>query len=191
MDSDERVMALKKAYADIILNTAKDAAARVMMSERKAQRFEHELKVAKEEGLRMLLRIKQMLDAKVGYFNVSEAELTALSQKKKIDELEAQLHEAEDIVRDVREELREVQSELEIAKSDKAQCIKQNYIPIHVELELNRLYTSQLAEFRTPESYSGFLYSHTTGHASNDQRDASGHQFIADIRTRGVQIFPQ
>ncbi|GAA0142675.1 hypothetical protein LIER_03519 [Lithospermum erythrorhizon] len=179
MDSDERVMALKKAYADIILNTAKDAAARVMMSERKAQRFEHELKVAKEEGLRMLLRIKQMLDAKV-----SEAKLTALSQKKKIDELEAQLHEAEDIVRDVREELREVQSELDIAKSDKAQCIKQNYIPIHEELELNRLYTSQLAEFRTPELYSGFLYSHTTGHASNDQRDASHDCFRTSIYSR-------
>lgn len=36
-------MALKKAYADIILNTAKEAAARVMASERKALSFENDL----------------------------------------------------------------------------------------------------------------------------------------------------
>ena len=57
--------ALKKAYADIILNTAKEAAARVMSSERRAVRFQRELLFAKQEGLRMLLRLKQMLDSKV------------------------------------------------------------------------------------------------------------------------------
>ncbi|MFS7889371.1 hypothetical protein Hanom_Chr00s000004g01606201 [Helianthus anomalus] len=35
MDADERLMALKKAYADIILNTEKEAAKRIMLSERK------------------------------------------------------------------------------------------------------------------------------------------------------------
>lgn len=61
-------MALKKAYADIILNTAKEAAARIMVSERKAIRYQHELFTAKEDALRMLLRLKQMLDAKVFLF---------------------------------------------------------------------------------------------------------------------------
>lgn len=56
---------MKKAYADIILNTAKEAAARIMVSERKALRFEYELKNAKEDALQMLLRLKQMMDSKV------------------------------------------------------------------------------------------------------------------------------
>ncbi|KAF2311391.1 hypothetical protein GH714_022223 [Hevea brasiliensis] len=40
MTDSEELTALKKAYADIILNTAKEAAARIMVSERKAQRFQ-------------------------------------------------------------------------------------------------------------------------------------------------------
>ena len=62
---DQKLTALKKAYADIILNTAKEAAARIMVSERKAMRFQQELASTKEEALRMLLRLKQMLDSKV------------------------------------------------------------------------------------------------------------------------------
>lgn len=58
-------MALKKAYADIILNTAKEAAARVMASERKALSFENDLHYTKDEAHRMLLRFKHMFDAKV------------------------------------------------------------------------------------------------------------------------------
>lgn len=60
--------ALKKAYADIILNTSKEAAARVMASERKALRFHHDLRNTKDEALRMLLRFKQMIDVKVVIF---------------------------------------------------------------------------------------------------------------------------
>lgn len=58
-------MALKKAYAEIILNTTKEAAVRIMESERKAARFQQELFSVKEESLRMLMKLKQMLDAKV------------------------------------------------------------------------------------------------------------------------------
>lgn len=47
---------------------------------------------------------------------VIEADKTSLSQQRKIEELEAQLQEAEDIVRDLREELSEVQAELEKVK---------------------------------------------------------------------------
>lgn len=62
---DQKLTALKKAYADIILNTAKEAAARIMVSERKASRFQQELVSTKEEALQMLLRLKQMFDSKV------------------------------------------------------------------------------------------------------------------------------
>ncbi|KAI3759350.1 hypothetical protein L6452_07101 [Arctium lappa] len=108
MDADERLTALKKAYADIILNTAKEAAARIMVSERKALRFEYELKNAKEDALQMLLRLKKMMDSKI-----NEAAVASCTQQKKIEELEAQLQEAEDIVKDLREELRAVETELE------------------------------------------------------------------------------
>lgn len=61
------MVALKKAYADIILNTAKEAAARVMISERKALRFEMDLNRTKDEALRLLVRLKQMIDSKVTF----------------------------------------------------------------------------------------------------------------------------
>lgn len=59
--------ALKRAYAEIILNTAKEAAARVMVSERKALRFQQDLSSSKEEALRLLMRMKQMIDSKVKF----------------------------------------------------------------------------------------------------------------------------
>ncbi|XP_028784053.1 myosin-11 [Neltuma alba] len=118
MEDSEKLTALKKAYADIILNTAKEAAARIMSSERRAMRFQRELVSTKEEALRMLLRLKQMLDSKV-----NEAEMTSSSQQKKIEELEAQLQEAEEIVRDLREELREAQAELEKARINQIHSI--------------------------------------------------------------------
>lgn len=57
--------ALKKAYAEIILNTAKEAAARTMASEHKALRFHHDLCNTKDEALRLLIRFKQIIDVKV------------------------------------------------------------------------------------------------------------------------------
>ncbi|KZV56547.1 hypothetical protein F511_16146, partial [Dorcoceras hygrometricum] len=108
-----KLKALKKAYADIILNISKEAAGRVTASEGKAVRYQHELKVAKEEGLRMLIRLKQMMDSKV-----HKAETESLNQQKKIEELEAQLDEAEDIVRDLREECSVVRDELEKVKNE-------------------------------------------------------------------------
>ncbi|KAL1812471.1 hypothetical protein ACET3Z_022536 [Daucus carota] len=93
MDADQKLMALKRAYADIILNTSKEAAARVMASERKSQQLEYELRATKEEAIQMMLRLKKMMDDKI-----SEANRTSQNQQEKIDELEAQLQEAEDIV---------------------------------------------------------------------------------------------
>ncbi|KAF7806133.1 myosin-11 [Senna tora] len=124
MEDSEKLTALKKAYADIILNTAKEAAARIMVSERRAMMFHRELVSTKEDALRMLLRLKQMLDSKV-----SEAETTSSNQQKKIEELEAQLQEAEEIVRDLRAELREVQDELEKA------TINQMHPPVEQNIE--------------------------------------------------------
>ncbi|KAJ0805225.1 hypothetical protein HanPI659440_Chr02g0047341 [Helianthus annuus] len=97
---DEKLTELKKAFAEVILNTAKEAAARIMVSQRKVLRLEIELKQAKEKALQMFMRLKQMMDAKN-----REAEMTSQAQQEKIEELEAQLQEAEDIVTVLREEL--------------------------------------------------------------------------------------
>ncbi|XP_039057015.1 spindle assembly abnormal protein 6 homolog [Hibiscus syriacus] len=117
MTDSEKLTALKKAYAEIVLNTAKEAAARIMVSERKAHRYQQELFATKDEALHMLVRLKQMLDAKV-----NEAETMSLNQQKIIEELEAQLGEAEDIVRDLRAELRETQDELERLTKNPMRC---------------------------------------------------------------------
>ncbi|KAL6143387.1 hypothetical protein ACLB2K_054082 [Fragaria x ananassa] len=56
----------------------------------------------------MLLRLKQMIDSQT-----SEAEMTSLKKERKIEELEAQLYEAEDIITDLRSELKQAWGELE------------------------------------------------------------------------------
>lgn len=61
----QKATALKKAYAEMILNTAKESAARVMVSDRKTAWFHHDLCGTKDEALRLLVRLKQMIDAKV------------------------------------------------------------------------------------------------------------------------------
>ncbi|BBH00360.1 hypothetical protein Prudu_010328 [Prunus dulcis] len=48
----------------------------------------------------------------------NEAEITSSSQQRRIDELEAQLQEAEDIITDLRSELKQVWSELERVNSN-------------------------------------------------------------------------
>ncbi|KAL2539509.1 hypothetical protein Adt_00487 [Abeliophyllum distichum] len=148
MDADERLTELKKAYANIILNTAKEAAARIMSSEKKAVHYQHGLLATKEEALRMLLRLKQLMDSKI-----CEAEVTSFNQQKKIEELEAQLQEAEDIVRDLREELREVQAELGRVKNHNMMHMNEpdNTRPGEA-LEENRFYNCQPSSFRTPKS---------------------------------------
>lgn len=58
-------MALKRAYADVILNTMKESAGRVMVSEKRALMLQQELTATKENALHMLIRLKTMMDTKV------------------------------------------------------------------------------------------------------------------------------
>ncbi|KAK4394593.1 hypothetical protein Sango_1613600 [Sesamum angolense] len=165
MDAEEKLTALKKAYADIILNISKEAAARVMSSDRRAARYQHELKVAKEESVRMLLRVKQMMDSKI-----SEAEATSLNQQKKIEELEAQLEEAEDIVRDLREELEEMQTELERLKKNNLQPINEPNNTRSEEME-NRICLYESSNFLHPETQDEFSVAPDTTTATLSQRN--------------------
>ncbi|KAK8687075.1 hypothetical protein V6N13_085907 [Hibiscus sabdariffa] len=113
-DSDETT-ALKVAYADVMLNMAKEAASRVIVSEKRASLFQHQLDCSNKESLRLLIRLKHMIDVKT-----IEAETTSMNQKRKIDELESQLNEAEDIITDLRVELNHVRDKLKRAKRTQA-----------------------------------------------------------------------
>ncbi|KAL0364620.1 UNVERIFIED_CONTAM: hypothetical protein Sangu_0559600 [Sesamum angustifolium] len=146
----QKLTALKKAYADVILSISKEAAKRVMGSERKSVRYQHELKVAKEEGVRMLLRLKQMMDSQIG-----EAEAAASKQQKKIEELEAQLQEAEDIVSDLREELRELQTELERVKNGNLQHVNDRCYSCSRNIPVDtRIYSYRSNEVLPPNDFS-------------------------------------
>ncbi|XP_042004159.1 uncharacterized protein LOC121753067 isoform X2 [Salvia splendens] len=150
MDADEKLTALKKAYADIILGISKEAAVRVMASEKKSVRYQHELKAAKEEGVRMLMRLKHMMDAKN-----SEAEAAGVHQQNKIEELEAQLQEAEDIVRDLRDELSDVQAELERMKSGNSHHIVKHKNTCLVEIPVeDKISSCQSYEYLPPNKSS-------------------------------------
>ncbi|KAJ6831363.1 uncharacterized protein M6B38_349645 [Iris pallida] len=105
MDSgaDEKMAALKRAYADIILNTARESAARILLSERKALKCQQSMFAAKEEALSTIMRLKSIMDAKI-----QEAEKFSMGQQRRIQELEGQLSNAQDTISHLREELRRV-----------------------------------------------------------------------------------
>ncbi|XP_021771120.1 uncharacterized protein LOC110735241 [Chenopodium quinoa] len=122
-DSQMKMEALKKVYAEVIMNTSKEAAARVMAAECKALSFQQQLVSLKEESLNMLLRLKD-------HFNsmLIEAEARSLKQEMKIEELEAQLCEAEGIIVDLRDEFNQVQEHLEIMRQTQEKPLSNNHI---------------------------------------------------------------
>ncbi|XP_021973520.1 uncharacterized protein LOC110868618 [Helianthus annuus] len=112
-DQTAKLEALKKVYAEMILNTAKEAAARAMASERKAVRVGYDLRNTKDEAVWMLVRFKEMIDVKT-----TEAETRALSQQKRIKELDEQLNETEGVIMDLRAEIRKAHERLEEMKNN-------------------------------------------------------------------------
>lgn len=75
---------------------------------------------------------------------ISEANRTSQNQQEKIDELEAQLQEAEDIVNEVREELRYAQAKIEgMTKNDVQNQDKHENAASEVAFMENRQYISQ------------------------------------------------
>ncbi|GLU11187.1 hypothetical protein SLE2022_279480 [Rubroshorea leprosula] len=167
MEDSEKTMALKKAYAEIILNTAKEAAVRVMVSEKKASRFQQDLSATKDEAVRLLVRWKQMMDAKT-----TEAEKTSLNQQKKIDELEAQLHEAEDIITDLRTELRYVQDKLEKVKKNEMQ-------PLNVQITAEDE-SPQIDSMPVPITHSPFNLGFVATTNSDLRNDTLDQKYLDD-----------
>ncbi|XP_009394550.2 uncharacterized protein LOC135581127 isoform X1 [Musa acuminata AAA Group] len=104
----ERMAALKRAFADVILNTAKESAVRILASERRVLQLQQSLSLAREESLDMLLRLKSIMDSKI-----NESEKSNLSQVRKIQKLEVQLGEAKGTINFLRSELKRLTSELD------------------------------------------------------------------------------
>ncbi|KAF2308657.1 hypothetical protein GH714_011879 [Hevea brasiliensis] len=92
-----------------------------MASEKKAIRYQQDLFTAKDEAIRLLVRLKQMIDAKI-----IEAEIASSSQQTKIDELEAQLQEAEGVIVDLRAELKWARDKLEKITNNQFQSLDGN-----------------------------------------------------------------
>ncbi|KAH9614637.1 hypothetical protein KSS87_011097 [Heliosperma pusillum] len=132
-----KMKATKKVYAEVILNTTKEAAGRVMLAERKAVGFHNELLYLKQDSARMMLHLSNSFKSQVnghimgifeknkdtrvimGIFEIQDAEARSLNQQKKIDELEAQLGEAEGIIVDLRDELKQLHEKLETVMNNK------------------------------------------------------------------------
>ncbi|KAJ8492828.1 hypothetical protein OPV22_014549 [Ensete ventricosum] len=104
----ERMAALKRAFADVILNTAKESAARILASDRRVLQLQQSMSLAREESLDMLLRLKSIMDSKI-----NELEKSNLSHVRKIQELEVQLGEAKGTIDFLRYELKRLNSELD------------------------------------------------------------------------------
>ncbi|KAK9271858.1 hypothetical protein L1049_002223 [Liquidambar formosana] len=174
MEEDaQKMVALKKAYADIILNTAKEAAARIMVSERKAIRFQQDLCSTKDEALRMLVRLKQMMDSKI-----NDAEMTSLSQQRRIEGLEEQLHEAEQIILDLRTELKQAQDDLK-AKNNQVQPLNGQISKEDVSSHENTAYENKL---NTSESIVFFPSDGPEIITTTDMKNAPLNQRILDNR---------
>ncbi|XP_074580174.1 uncharacterized protein LOC141836564 [Curcuma longa] len=107
-DEAQRMTALKSAYADIILNTTKESATRILASERRTLRLQQNLSMVKEESLAMLLRLKAIMEGKI-----TESEKENLSRARKIEELEVQLREANVMINHLKSEIRRLNFELD------------------------------------------------------------------------------
>lgn len=70
----------------------------------------------------------------------AEAEMTSLNQQRKIEELEAQLNEAEDVITDLRAELKQVWHELEKTKNSQVQLLEGQIINQEASIEESAKY---------------------------------------------------
>ncbi|XP_078446297.1 uncharacterized protein LOC144715240 [Wolffia australiana] len=96
-EAEEKMAALKRAYADVILNMAKESAARIVASEQKALRFKQDLSRTKDEAISTLVRVKSILDS-----NRRTLEATIASQARTIKDLESRLADAESTIDSLR-----------------------------------------------------------------------------------------
>ncbi|KAF7089697.1 hypothetical protein CFC21_092600 [Triticum aestivum] len=106
--ADSQVEGLRKAYAAIMLNMAKESAARVLAAERSVAVLTGGIAAAKEDGVAALVRLKNIMEDRM-----KQVELQSLAHVRKITELQEQLHDARNTVTSLQVELQRANTELE------------------------------------------------------------------------------
>lgn len=59
---------LKRAYADVILNTTKESAVRILAAERRTLQWKQSSSLVKEDSVALILRLKALMDSRVIVF---------------------------------------------------------------------------------------------------------------------------
>lgn len=124
--------ALRKAYAEIMLNTTKESAARVLAAEERAAVLEGRVAAAKEDGVAALVRLKAIMEARI-----KEVESKSLAHVRKINELQEQLHGAQNTVASLQVELQTANTELEQTRTTLAEE-RNNILPTCDEMDSNK-----------------------------------------------------
>ncbi|KAK1617705.1 hypothetical protein QYE76_023222 [Lolium multiflorum] len=131
-DSQSQVEGLRKAYAEIMLNMAKESAARVLEAERRAAALAGAVAAAKEEGVATLCRLKGIMKAKIKL-----AESQSLAHVRTINELQEQLHGAQNTVASLQVELQRANTELEETQKTLAEE-RMNILPTCDKVDSNK-----------------------------------------------------
>ncbi|PAN38557.1 hypothetical protein PAHAL_7G180400 [Panicum hallii] len=105
------IEAVKRAYAEVMLNAAREAAARILAAERRAAALAGGMDAVRDDAVAALLRFKAISDAKI-----KEAKLQSLAHIKRIEELEMKLHSAQSTILSLEGELERAKNELNQTK---------------------------------------------------------------------------
>uniref|UniRef100_A0ACD5YVU6 Uncharacterized protein n=1 Tax=Avena sativa TaxID=4498 RepID=A0ACD5YVU6_AVESA len=130
--ADSQVEAPRKAYAEIMLNMAKESAARVLAAEQRAAVLAGGVAAAKEEGVAALVRLKAIMEARI-----KQVESQSLAHVRKIDELQEQLHGAQNTVASLQVELQRANKELEETRKTLAEE-RMNILPTCDKADSNK-----------------------------------------------------
>ncbi|KAJ1271383.1 hypothetical protein BS78_06G124400 [Paspalum vaginatum] len=98
--------AVTRACAEVMLSVAREAAARILAAERRAAVLAGATAAARDDAVAALLRLKAISDAKI-----KEAKLQSRAHVKKIQELEMQLHSAQNTIASLEGELKRAHME--------------------------------------------------------------------------------
>ncbi|KAM0873137.1 hypothetical protein ACQ4PT_038272 [Festuca glaucescens] len=130
--SCSQVEGLRKAYAEIMLNMAKESAARVLAAERRAAVLAGGVAAAKEDGVAALVRLKGIMDARI-----KQVESQSLAHVRKINELQEQLHGAQNTVASLQVELQRANAELDETRKTLAEE-RMNILPTCDKVDSNK-----------------------------------------------------
>ena len=119
---------------------------------------------------------------------VIEADKTSLSQRRRIEELEAQLQEAKDIARDLKEELNEVQAKLEKAKENQALALDEKNLESDITTHGNGIYPrNDQAQVLHEQNLEGDNTKHENGLYSSKSIFCQPNSQLEPVRNSGMK----